>query len=104
MKVERNRAWNKYTLTPEDEKDEKFLDRIAQLEEENKKLKSDLAFERTMLDNVSAEYKSLQNVIKKLEEELAHYKNTEAIQKSNAASRYKYPSTSYVDRELNVIN
>lgn len=68
MKVERNRAWNKYTLTPEDEKDEKLLDRIAQLEEENKKLKSDLAFERTMLDNVSAEYKSLQNVIKKLED------------------------------------
>lgn len=76
MKVERNRAWNKYTLTPEDEKDEKLLDRIAQLEEENKKLR----------------------------EELEHYKNTEAIQKSNAASRYKYPSTSYVDRELNVIN
>lgn len=81
----------------------KYITR-AELEEENKKLKSDLAFERTMLDNVSAEYKSLQNVIKKLEEELAHYKNTEAIQKSNAASRYKYPSTSYVDRELNVIN
>ena len=39
MKVERNRAWNKYTFTPEDEKDEKFLDRIAKLEEENKKLK-----------------------------------------------------------------
>jgi len=36
--------------------------------EENKKLKSDLAFERTMLDNVRAEYKSLQNVIKKLKE------------------------------------
>jgi hypothetical protein len=33
---------------------------------ENKKLKSDLAFERTMLDNVRAEYKSLQNVNKKL--------------------------------------
>jgi hypothetical protein len=39
---------------------------IEQLEEENKKLKSDLAFERTMLDNVRAEYKSLQNVNKKL--------------------------------------
>ena len=33
---------------------------------EIKKLKSDLAFERTMLDNVRAEYKSLQNVNKKL--------------------------------------
>ena len=39
---------------------------IDDLREENKKLKSDLAFERTMLDNVKAEYKSLQNVIKKL--------------------------------------
>jgi uncharacterized phage infection (PIP) family protein YhgE len=44
---------------------------IEQLEEENKKLKSDLAFERTMLDNVRAEYKSLQNVIKKLKEKLS---------------------------------
>lgn len=44
--------------------------RIAELEEENRKLKSDLAFERTMLDNVRAEYKSLQNVIKKLKEEV----------------------------------
>lgn len=41
MKVERNRAWNKYTLTPEDEKDEKLLDRIAQLEEENEKLREE---------------------------------------------------------------
>ena len=41
---------------------------IDDLREENKKLKSDLAFERTMLDNVRAEYKSLQNVIKKLNE------------------------------------
>ena len=39
---------------------------IVELEEENKKLKSDLAFERTMLDNVKAEYDSLQNVNKKL--------------------------------------
>ena len=45
-----------------------------ELEEENKKLKSDLAFERTMLDNVRAEYKSLQNVIKNLKEELSKYK------------------------------
>jgi chromosome segregation ATPase len=39
---------------------------IDDLREENKNLKSDLAFERTMLDNVRAEYKSLQNVNKKL--------------------------------------
>jgi chromosome segregation ATPase len=44
--------------------------RIAELEEENKKLKSDLAFERTMLDNVRAEYKSLQNVNRKLNEKV----------------------------------
>jgi len=47
---------------------------IVELEEENKKLKSDLAFERTMLDNVRAEYKSLQNVNKKLKEENEEYK------------------------------
>ena len=47
---------------------------IVELEEENKKLKSDLAFERTMLDNVRAEYKSLQNVNKKLKEELSKLK------------------------------
>ena len=43
MKVERNRTWNKYTFTPEDKEDEKFLDRvngrIEQLEAENKSLK-----------------------------------------------------------------
>ena len=43
---------------------------IEELEEKNKKLKSDLAFERTMLDNVKAEYKSLQNVNKKLNEKI----------------------------------
>lgn len=37
---------------------------------EIKKLKSDLAFERTMLDNVRAEYKSSQNVIKELKERI----------------------------------
>ena len=48
---------------------------IKKLEKENRKLKSDSAFERTMLDNVKAEYESSQNVIKKLEEELARYKD-----------------------------
>ena len=42
---------------------------------EIKKLKSDLAYERTMLDNVRAEYESLQNVIKKMEEELKWWKD-----------------------------
>ena len=49
---------------------EELLATIEQLKEENKNLKSDLAFERVMLDNVKAEYKSLQNVIKKLKEEI----------------------------------
>ena len=43
---------------------------MQELREENKKLKSDLAFKNTMLDNVSAEYDCLQDVIKKLKEEL----------------------------------
>ena len=41
---------------------------------EIKKLKSDLAFERVMLDNVRTEYESSQEVIKKLKEELKYYK------------------------------
>ena len=44
------------------------------LEKENKKLKSDLAFKSTMLDNVRAEYESTQNVIKKMKAELERYK------------------------------
>ena len=48
---------------------EDIVNKNIKLEEENKKLKSDLAFERTMLDNVQAEYKSLQKIIKKLKEE-----------------------------------
>lgn len=50
------------------------VEKLTQLEEENKKLKSDLHFERNMLDNVRAEYESLQNVIKELKEELKYYK------------------------------
>ena len=55
---------------------------VEWLEEENRKLsekvgqlKSDLAFERTMLDNVRAEYESLQNVIKELKEEKKKLQN-----------------------------
>ena len=47
----------------------KLMVKKAELEEENKKLKSDLAFKNTMLDNVSAEYDSSQDVIKKMKEE-----------------------------------
>ena len=42
--------------------------------QENKKLKSDLAYERTMLDNVRAEYESLQNVNKNLKEDVEYFR------------------------------
>lgn len=45
------------------------------LREENKKLKLDLAFERTMLDNVQLEYESLQKIVKSLKEENEKLKN-----------------------------
>ena len=40
------------------------------LEQENKNLKSDLAYERTMLDNVKAEYDVLQEINEKLNERI----------------------------------
>jgi len=56
------------------------------LEEENKKLKSDLAFKETMLDNVSAEYDSSQDVIKELKEKIRFLEqcldNKEKVNKS----------------------
>ena len=42
--------------------------------QENEKLKSDLAYERTMLDNVRAEYNSLQEVIKKLKKDVEYFR------------------------------
>ena len=63
-----NKGW-----TPEKVWHEEF---IQYLMEENKKLKSDLHFARNMLDNVGAEYDSLQNVIGKLEEENGKLKET----------------------------
>lgn len=55
-------------------RDEELNENCFWLAKENENLKSDLAFERTMLDNVRAEYKSLQNVNKKLKEENEEYK------------------------------
>ena len=75
----------------------KFIKEIEKGLDENKDEKID----KIMFEDMCREL-DMEN--KKLREELEHYKNTEAIQKSNDASRYKYPSTSYVDRELNVIN
>ena len=49
--------------------DKRVCEKIKFLEEENKKLKSDLAFKNTMLDNVKAEYESSQDFIKKLKED-----------------------------------
>ena len=70
MKVERNRAWNKYTLTPEDEKDEKFLDRIAQLEEENKKLKEENEIIMRNADGIAHHNVELMKKVKELEKKL----------------------------------
>ena len=53
---------------------DKWLKKYKELGQENKKLKSDLAYERTILDNVRAEYGSTQNVIKKMKAELERYK------------------------------
>lgn len=56
------------------------------LSEENGQLKSDLAFKNTMLDNVSAEYDSSQDVIKKLKERIRFLEqcldNKEKVNKS----------------------
>ena len=53
---------------------------------QNKKLKADLAFKNTMLDNVKAEYESSQDVIKKLEERIRFLEqcldNKEKVNKS----------------------
>ena len=53
---------------------------------QNKKLKSDLAFKNTMLDNVSAEYESSQDFIKKLNERIRFLEqcldNKEKVNKS----------------------
>ena len=59
---------------------------MQELRNENKKLKSDLAFKNTMLDNVKAEYDSSQDVIKKLNERIRFLEqcldNKEKVNKS----------------------
>ena len=56
------------------------------LSEKNGQLKSDLAFKNTMLDNVSAEYESSQDVIRKLKERIRFLEqcldNKEKVNKS----------------------
>lgn len=90
MKIERNRDWNKYTFIPEDKKDEKFLDKINkkidELEKENKNLKLIQETNEKQIQNDIKERDELRKENKKLKEELEHYKNTDAIQKSNADS------------------
>ena len=48
---------------------DELLEQNKKLSEENGQLKKDLAFKNTMLDNVKAEYESLQDVNKKLKED-----------------------------------
>ena len=63
-----------------------YREDIRKLEEENQSLKSDLAYERTMLDNVKAEYESSQDFIKKLKERIRFLEqcldNKEKVNKS----------------------
>ena len=54
---------------------EKLHKEIEEQDKEIKNLKSDLGYSRTLLDNVSAEYKSQVNINKKLKAELDKYKN-----------------------------
>ena len=59
---------------------------VNNITKKNEKLKSDLAFKNTMLDNVSAEYDSSQDVIKKLKERIRFLEqcldNKEKVNKS----------------------
>ena len=71
------------------------------LEEENKKLKSDLAFERTMLDNVKAEYKSLQDINKKLKEENEEYKKMFEVQLKDG---YIKNTAEFLDKKFPKVN
>ena len=70
MKVERNRVWNKYTFTPEDKEDEKFLDKvnkkIEELEEENRKLKE---YNWELIENHKKDIAIICEENKKLKEE-----------------------------------
>lgn len=78
MKVEKNRTWNKYTFTPEDKEDEKLLDRIAELEEENKNLKEEVKKWKMVADENGTHYDMLEEENKKLRkenEELQEYKS-----------------------------
>jgi len=65
------------------------------LEGENRKLKSDLAFKNTMLDNVKAEYENLQGINEKLKERIRFLEqcldNKEKVNKSlrEELQRYK---------------
>ena len=71
MKVERNRTWNKYTFTPEDKEDEKFLDRvngrIEQLEAENKSLKEVIEKLHKEIEEQDKEYCKLKEKLWQLE-------------------------------------
>ena len=65
---------------------EELEEQNKKLSEENGQLKSDLAFKNTMLDNVSAEYESSQDVIKELQERIRFLEqcldNKEKVNKS----------------------
>ena len=70
MAIERNLAWNHYTFSPRNKKDEEFLIKLSkyidELEEENKELKSELDYVRTIKDSAEKTLKELREENKKL--------------------------------------
>ena len=73
MKIERNRAWNKYTFTAEDKEDEKFLDKvnkkIDELEEENNALRENVNHRAWRCADLSEENEKLKEKQKILDKE-----------------------------------
>lgn len=76
---------------------------IARLRKEIDKLKEKLMLTENDRDEWEVKAKDLLKENKELKEELQHYENTRAIQKSNAATIWNSWWIGYVDRELNVI-
>lgn len=83
----------------------KWMKRCEEKITEIKKLKSDLAFEKAMLDNVSAEYKSQVNIIERLKEEIKELrKNWEYYHRDNCQLRDEIEKCKEVNWELSEEN
>lgn len=75
-----------------------LMEMVKKLREDRKRIEKNYIASEHAAD---ARIKELEEENKRLKEELQHYKNTEAIQKSNDASRWKPWCMKYVDMELN---